>query len=195
MRLLLWIVGIVALAVAVTLAARHNEGYLLLVLPPWRVEFSLNFLVAALALAFAAGYAVVRFLAATMTRFWEEFPKAIEAGENGLVLRLLPRRTPVGFCGLRHFGEPPQDVEILYGLLPAHWGRGLATEAARAVLDHGFSRGLPRIFAGADSPNAASFQVMARLGMRHHGTRVLNGVEAVYHSLDARDPSAIMPSS
>ena len=66
MRPLVWIVAIVALAAAVTLAARHNEGYLLLVLPPWRVEFSLNFLVVALALAFAAGYAAVRFMSATM---------------------------------------------------------------------------------------------------------------------------------
>jgi HemY protein len=66
MRLLVWIVAIVALAVAVTLAARHNEGYLLLVLPPYRVEFSLNFLAVALVLAFAVAYAVVRFMSATM---------------------------------------------------------------------------------------------------------------------------------
>ena len=66
MRPLLWIVAIVALAAAVTFAARHNEGYLLLVLPPYRVEFSLNFLAVALVLAFAAGYAAVRFLSATM---------------------------------------------------------------------------------------------------------------------------------
>jgi HemY protein len=66
MRLLLWIVAIVALAAAVTLAARHNTGYLLLVLPPWRVEFSLNFLVVALAAAFAACYAIVRFISATV---------------------------------------------------------------------------------------------------------------------------------
>lgn len=66
MRPLLWIVAIVALAAAVTFAARHNEGYLLLVLPPYRVEFSLNFLAVALVLAFAAGYAAVRFMSATM---------------------------------------------------------------------------------------------------------------------------------
>jgi HemY protein len=65
MKPLLWIVGIVALAAAVTFAARHNEGYLLLVLPPWRVEFSLNFLIVVLIAAFAAGYAVLRFLSAT----------------------------------------------------------------------------------------------------------------------------------
>ena len=44
MKLVLWIAGIVAVAVGFTLAARYNSGYLLLVLPPYRVEFALNFL-------------------------------------------------------------------------------------------------------------------------------------------------------
>ena len=48
MKTLIWLVGIVALAVALTLAARYNTGYLLLVLPPYRVEFSLNFLIVVL---------------------------------------------------------------------------------------------------------------------------------------------------
>jgi HemY protein len=65
MRTLIWIVGIVVLAVALTYAARQNAGYVLLVLPPWRVEVSLNFLVVALIAAFAAAYAIVRFIAAT----------------------------------------------------------------------------------------------------------------------------------
>lgn len=66
MKTLIWIVGIVALAVAVTLAARYNTGYLLLVLPPYRVEFSLNFLIVLAVAGFAGGYALVRFVAATV---------------------------------------------------------------------------------------------------------------------------------
>ena len=59
MKALIWLVGIVALAVAFTLAARYNTGYLLLVRPPYRVEFSLNFLIVLLAVVFAAGYALL----------------------------------------------------------------------------------------------------------------------------------------
>lgn len=66
MRAIIWLVGIVVLAVCFTLAARYNNGYLLLVLPPYRVEFSLNFLVVALAVGFAAGYAGVRLVSATV---------------------------------------------------------------------------------------------------------------------------------
>ncbi len=79
---------------------------------------------------------------------------------------VLERDAPIGFCGLRPFGEPP-EVEILYGLAPGRWGRGFATEAARAVLRYGFEDcGFAQLFAGADPPNTASFRVMERLGMK-----------------------------
>jgi ribosomal-protein-alanine N-acetyltransferase len=42
----------------------------------------------------------------------------------------------IGFGGLRHFtedGEEASEVEILYGVAPERWGKGIATEAAGAV--------------------------------------------------------------
>jgi ribosomal-protein-alanine N-acetyltransferase len=76
-----------------------------------------------------------------------------------------------GFCGLRP--EPETDeVELLYALAPAWFGRGFATEAARACLRFGFEEcEAPRIVAGTDAPNAASLAVIARLGMRAAWTR------------------------
>ena len=46
MRGLLWLLTLFALAVGIALAARFNDGYLLLVLPPYRAEISLNLAVA-----------------------------------------------------------------------------------------------------------------------------------------------------
>jgi HemY protein len=66
MKALAWIVAIFAAAVGLTLLARYNTGYVLLVIPPWRAEFSLNFLLLALVLAFVAGYAAVRAVSATV---------------------------------------------------------------------------------------------------------------------------------
>lgn len=66
MKALAWIVAIFAVAVGLTLLVRYSTGYVLLVLPPWRVEFSLNFLLLALALAFFAAYAAVRAVSATV---------------------------------------------------------------------------------------------------------------------------------
>ena len=60
MRALFWILVLAALAVAITLAARYNAGYVLLVLHPYRVELSLNLLIAIFLLAFAALYVLLR---------------------------------------------------------------------------------------------------------------------------------------
>lgn len=60
MRILFWILAICGLAVALTLAARHNAGYALLVYPPYRVELSLNLLITLLFATLVASYGLVR---------------------------------------------------------------------------------------------------------------------------------------
>ena len=71
----------------------------------------------------------------------------------------------MGFCGFRGIEETP-DIEIVYGLLPTYWGRGLATEAARAALDHLWENGHPRVYARTDAANGKSIAVLRRLGFR-----------------------------
>jgi HemY protein len=54
-----WLLALFFFAVAVTLGARYNSGYVLVVSPPYRIELSLNLLVAVLlALLFIAYFAV-----------------------------------------------------------------------------------------------------------------------------------------
>ena len=52
MRALLWLLALFALAAALTVASRYSSGYVLIALPPWRLELSFNFLV----LLVLAGY-------------------------------------------------------------------------------------------------------------------------------------------
>ncbi|MDR0674050.1 MAG: hypothetical protein LBF93_10465 [Zoogloeaceae bacterium] len=61
MRSLIWLLVVVVLAVAASLLA-HNNGLVLLFLPPWRVEISLTFLIVLLLLAFALAYGLTRAL-------------------------------------------------------------------------------------------------------------------------------------
>ena len=61
------------------------------------------------------------------------------------------------------------EVEIGWHLHPDSWGQGYASEAARAVLAHGFAAGLPEIIAVAHTTNDASIAVMRRIGMTDHG--------------------------
>lgn len=69
-----------------------------------------------------------------------------------------------GTCGLR--ATEGGDVEVLYSIEPAHWGSGLATEAAGAVLRHALGTlGLPRVLGGVDDANHASRRVLEKLGL------------------------------
>ena len=66
LRALIWVVMIVAIAVGLTLLARHSTGYVLVVSPPYRIELSLNLLLLLLVAAFGVFYFVVRMIAATV---------------------------------------------------------------------------------------------------------------------------------
>ena len=73
MRGLLWLLGLFALAAALAVAGRYNEGYALLVWPPYRVQISLNLLIVLLVGGFAAIYALTRLVARTLA-----LPRAVQ---------------------------------------------------------------------------------------------------------------------
>jgi ribosomal-protein-alanine N-acetyltransferase len=76
----------------------------------------------------------------------------------------------VGGCGLFALADGG-DVEIAYRLPVACWGRGYATEMARAVLAHGFDTlRLPRIIGLTWPENVASQRVLERIGLHRTGT-------------------------
>ena len=71
----------------------------------------------------------------------------------------------VGEAGLLVCDE---GVEIAWGVLPAHRGRGYAEEAGRAILAHAFGPlGLDQVWAFVDEDNGASQRIAERLGMEH----------------------------
>ena len=70
-----------------------------------------------------------------------------------------------GFCGFRFINDGP-EIELMYGLRAEHWGKGLATEACWAAIEHLWSStGFRRVYARTDPPNENSVRVMRRLGM------------------------------
>ncbi|MCC6805615.1 MAG: GNAT family N-acetyltransferase [Anaerolineae bacterium] len=75
----------------------------------------------------------------------------------------------IGHAGLEYI-PGADDVEIAYTLAKAYWGRGLATEAARASLRYGFEAlDLDEIYGLAFPANEASQNVMRKLGMAFQG--------------------------
>jgi RimJ/RimL family protein N-acetyltransferase len=84
----------------------------------------------------------------------------------------LPGEAPfIGFVGLmvpRFEAAFTPCVEIAWRLARPYWGRGLVTEAGRAVLHRGFTvHGLEEILALTVPANVRSRAVMERLGFRY----------------------------
>jgi ribosomal-protein-alanine N-acetyltransferase len=125
----------------------------------------------------------------------EEMVRAIVAGfhRNGRGMWLIHETSaakPCGFCGFLPRKEPDR-AELIYGLAPGAWGRGYATESARAVMEYGFETlNLPKIAAAADVPNLASLRVLERLGMRFVRREVVHGVDLLFYEIENTAPAA-----
>jgi RimJ/RimL family protein N-acetyltransferase len=76
----------------------------------------------------------------------------------------------IGMCGLV---PAEREAEIGYWLGAPFWGRGFATEAARAVIDHAFGQlGHETLQAGARVTNPASRRVLEKCGFQWAGVRL-----------------------
>ena len=63
-----------------------------------------------------------------------------------------------------------QSCECFYALLPEYWGRGLATEAIKRLIDYGFQRlNIKQIVARISQNNPRSLRIANKLGMREQG--------------------------
>lgn len=73
----------------------------------------------------------------------------------------------IGWCGLGPLDFSPTETELFCGLSQSYWGRGIAVEACRALLDYTSTKiGLTRIVAVADPENRRSRKLLERLGMQ-----------------------------
>jgi RimJ/RimL family protein N-acetyltransferase len=81
---------------------------------------------------------------------------------------------PVGFHLINHIhGE--RIILVGYGLAKDAWGKGYATEMARAVLRYGFAElGLPFIAGMTDLRNTASLRVLEKIGLERQGERAFS---------------------
>lgn len=78
----------------------------------------------------------------------------------------------LGFCGMVSFGRraPEPAPEIGYWIGEPFWGRGLATEAVRAVIDYAFSEtDLSQLIGSARVVNPGSRRVLEKCGFQWSG--------------------------
>ena len=133
MRALFWLLILAALAVGLALAARYNDGYVLLVLPPWRAELSLNLFVIAGIAGFFVIYLLARAVSHTLAlpRAVAEFRRRRQQDKAALALRDAWRLLQEGRYGhaMRCAEKAPPDRATSGMLALAGW------RAAHALRD------------------------------------------------------------
>jgi RimJ/RimL family protein N-acetyltransferase len=99
----------------------------------------------------------------------------------------------IGHCGLNHVPEF-EATEVLWALHPDGWGKGYATEAARAAVSFGFDAiGLSTIFAITKPDNSNSQAVVKRLGLGYRRNVTYRGFEARWFDITREAWSARTP--
>lgn len=89
---------------------------------------------------------------------------------------LLDTGEHVGCGGLRPCRVQEQVYELGFHLRPKYWRRGIAEEAARAVIGFAFeSLGIRTLFAGHHPENGASRRILEKLGFRYVGEEIYAG--------------------
>ena len=91
----------------------------------------------------------------------------------------------IGRCGLTPMDiEGREEIEVGYMLAKEYWGQGLATEAARAILQYGFEQeGLSRLICVINPGNQASSRVAEKIGMTLEIDGDINGEPTLLYSI------------
>jgi RimJ/RimL family protein N-acetyltransferase len=132
---------------------------------------------------------VTRFLPPTGEPTMELFQRALEQRhalerEHGHTMWAVDDKTTgtfVGQCGLRPVDEGAgPEIDLAYHFTRASWNKGYGTEAAIAVLAHGFGPvGLNTIMAVVVPANVGSWRVMEKAGMHYQGLVDYYGMEGL----------------
>ncbi len=92
----------------------------------------------------------------------------------------------VGRIGL-HYPEGWPDRELGWTIARRFWGKGMATEGARAAMEHAFQTlGWPHLVSLIHPNNHRSARVAERLGQRVHGEAEVRGLKLTMYRVEAK---------
>ena len=102
----------------------------------------------------------------------------------------------IGRCGLIPWTiDGALEIEVAYLLDKRYWRQGLGTEAAQALVCHGFEQlGLSRLIALIDPAHTASIRTAERAGLRFERTVEIEGVMSSLYAI-SRVPALALQSS
>lgn len=90
----------------------------------------------------------------------------------------------LGWCGLKRNEE--NHIDLGFRFYREEWGKGYATESARACVEYGFGEiGISCIVGRAIKENVASIRVLQKVGMEYWKEGSCQGMEgAVYYKIE-----------
>lgn len=95
----------------------------------------------------------------------------------------------IGDCGLQPLAHAGPEVELGYDLHPDVWGRGLATEATRAVVAAALEPlGIDEVVAVVKPAHAASRRVLEKTGLELVGSRFAYGEQMLLYAIRRPTP-------
>ena len=101
----------------------------------------------------------------------EAFLEYLARESHETVFLIEADEAPIGMIGLDFSGD--EGPEIGYWLGVAHWSKGFATEAARAVIDYAFEEHeIDELLAGARVTNPSSRRVLEKCGFQWTGVQL-----------------------
>ena len=97
----------------------------------------------------------------------------------------------IGWSGIKLLTDEVNGFKNVYELgyrfLPEFWGKGYATESARASLDLGFNQlNAEKIYAYADVENQSSNYILTKLGFENKGAFLDNGDNCYWYELEKK---------
>jgi RimJ/RimL family protein N-acetyltransferase len=105
-------------------------------------------------------------------------------GKWAVILR--EEKQLIGYCGIAvEEIDGKKETELGYRLGDKYWGKGLATEAAKAALQYGLDElKLPYIIAVVEPANTTSIRVIEKLGMEYKRQTIFYGLEMKVYQID-----------
>lgn len=122
---------------------------------------------------------------ATALKFLQDYDQYRLNGYGRWAMILKSNHEFIGWCGLRYDSQT-NETDLGFRLFTNYWNQGLATEAAKACIDYGFTQlQLKELVGRVMKANTASIRVLEKAGMKFWKEHEFEAHPGLYYRIQA----------